>query len=796
MREKRAKRAKQITAGLLAGIMILIFAACGKEENTGGKGEDGNGGGSGTQDTGGWTDDGDYVYVPKFYDLSQAAEADTEWYSSVAFDKDRLYYIYTYYAEDSHVDWRYMDAVNPEAEPVVVEDLLKYEEWDENGATHVGCAAVCGDGGTVLMLQTSPWISADGTKEEQARLKKETITRIKRLTEDGKEVFDTDITEYLRSDMGGTYPLRLFTDKEGNIYVSNDETRVWVFDKEGNHKTDIDLSNVGGYIAAVNILPDGRLGVLHESNGTQLEVYDSNTGQLAETYGNLPSNCLNSNLEEGFDGGVLINGNGSLYEYSIEKMEYRELIKWMDYDINSEDIQQVKVLADGRIAAFSSNWNRDENSLIVMERTQGSQAEEKKVLTLGCMGVTSIMQEAVVTFNKTSDEYKIEIRDYGEGIDYSVESAYGDAKMLLYNEILAGNVPDMFLAGDIDIRLFTEKGLIEDLSPYLENSTVIGRDDLFASILNAYTMNQTLCAIPAYFSIQTLAGRTSEVGTESGWTLEEMVAFAKEHPEALIMPNATNVSVLSACMMFDFESWVDRETGECFFDTPEFKAVMEFANRYPAQAGAGLPNERQQISEHTALLYPLMLSNIQSWQFAAAMFNEPITAIGYPSAYANGVRVFGFDAVCISAASENKEAAWSFIEILLSEKVQEDERKWNFPIRISSFDKELAELMEPEYMYDENGEVMLDKDGNPIERSGPVYRFGDDYEISVSAVTQEEADGIRKVISQVDGVYMYDGGMMEIVLEEIAPYFAGQKSADEAADIIQSRVQLYLNESK
>ena len=63
-------------------------------------------------------------------------------------------------------------------------------------------------------------------------------------------------------------------------------------------------------------------------------------------------------------------------------------------------------------------------------------------------------------------------------------------------------------------------------------------------------------------------------------------------------------------------------------------------------------------------------------------------------------------------------------------------------------------------------------------------------------VTQEEADGIRQVISRIDGMYDENNILMEIILEEIEPYFAGQKSVDEAADIIQNRVQLYLNESR
>lgn len=798
------KRIKRITAGLLAGIMVFLLAACGKEEgNKGGESgtnsenSESSGGAGGTQNTGGKTDDGDYVYVPRFYDLPVDTEADSARYGSVSLEGSRLYCVYTV-LKDGKIsnNWCYVDMNNPDAAPVVLMDLTEYAAWTEDSATDVVMAAADKDGGTILLLQISPLVPMDATDEELARQQRDTAYSIKKLAEDGTEIFDSDVTEYLKMDMNNTYPQQMFADEEGNIYISNGASYVWVFDKEGNHVMDIDLSRIQGYVAAVNILPDGRLGVAHQGNGMQIEVFNPDTRQFSETYTNLPSNCYNSNMAAGPNGGVLLNGNSSLYEYSLETQEYTELIKWMDCDLNSNNIRDIATLEDGRIAVYSSDWSAGTDSLILLERMPASEVTEKETLTLGCMNLTSNLQAAVVEFNKESDKYKIEIKNYGESVDYSVENAYEDARTLFYNDILTGKAPDMFLAEDIDMKLFAVKGLIEDLSPYLDGSTVVQRGDLFETILNAYTINGTLCAIPRSFSVQTLAGRTSEVGTESGWTLQEMIAFAEAHPDILIQPYASKMQVLSLCMMFDFDSWVNWETGECSFDTPEFKAVLEFANRYPAQADESLPSAQQQIMEHTALLHDFGLNDPRSWQLERIMFGEPITAIGYPSAHSNGVLAFGDCAVCISTASPNKEAAWSFIETLLTEEAQDDEMIFNFPVRVSAFEKRLAEAMVPEYMYDENGEPLLDENGNPKEVSRYSYGWQDGLVIEVYAVTQEEADGIRHVISQIDGIYSYDRNMVGIILEEIAPYFEGQKSVDEVAGIIQSRVQLYINESR
>jgi len=38
--------------------------------------------------------------------------------------------------------------------------------------------------------------------------------------------------------------------------------------------------------------------------------------------------------------------------------------------------------------------------------------------------------------------------------------------------------------------------------------------------------------------------------------------------------------------------------------------------------------------------------------------------------------------------------------------------------------------------------------------------------------------------------------MMEIITEETSAYFEGQKTAEETADIIQNRIQVYVNENR
>ena len=105
---------KRITAVLLAGTMALGLAACGSGGNGGGNSENdssagSNSSGSGAQNTGGKEDSGDYVYVPRYYDLPVDAESSYSWFGSVAFEGDRLYYVHSFSKDGtSNSNWCYI----------------------------------------------------------------------------------------------------------------------------------------------------------------------------------------------------------------------------------------------------------------------------------------------------------------------------------------------------------------------------------------------------------------------------------------------------------------------------------------------------------------------------------------------------------------------------------------------------------------------------------------------------------------------------------------------------------------
>ena len=62
--------------------------------------------------------------------------------------------------------------------------------------------------------------------------------------------------------------------------------------------------------------------------------------------------------------------------------------------------------------------------------------------------------------------------------------------------------------------------------------------------------------------------------------------------------------------------------------------------------------------------------------------------------------------------------------------------------------------------------------------------------------SQAQYDQIMELYNAVTTVYTEDNALWEIISEQAQPYFAGDKSVDETAKLIQSRAEIYVNERK
>ena len=405
---------------------------------------------------------------------------------------------------------------------------------------------------------------------------------------------------------------------------------------------------------------------------------------------------------------------------------------------------------------------------------------------MATMWMSSELRSAVINFNKTNPDYRIQVQDYS---DFNTEDDYEAGLTKLNTEIITGKVPDIMEVSQLPVRQYEAKGLLEDLYPYIDADSELSRDDLVAGVLNALSVDGKLYQACANFSIFTVIGATPVVGEQMGWTMDELNQVLAAHPNARAFANVDRNSLLYYMSMLSLSDYVNWHTGECSFDSPGFVKLLEFANSFPDSIEWNedeYVDDSTLIMEGSVLLYPTGLYDFESYQMYKAMFGGEITYKGFPAEQGCG-SVFSVNSGwAISSKSQHKDGAWQFVRTLLTEEYQENNYAWAFPINKNSLDKMIEKAMTPE--------TTTDEEGNVVEVSKGSWGWGPDLEVEIKAATQADIDQIMELIDAIDATMNYDMSLMEIVQEEAATYFAGQKSAQETAANIQNRVSLYVNE--
>ena len=222
----------------------------------------------------------------------------------------------------------------------------------------------------------------------------------------------------------------------------------------------------------------------------------------------------------------------------------------------------------------------------------------------------------------------------------------------------------------------------------------------------------------------------------------------------------------------------------------------------------------------------------------SVFYTEDVTPIGLPSMTGNGSVITVTDMnFAISTKSPVIEGAWSFVRYFLTEEYQ-DTLAYTFPLRVESLEKladrtveqQQKEKEEWEKWQQEGNDYLIDDDmvvmpyaettASVEPEAVPETEETEDEIISADTdapilgggmigmpnpfpqeqfrvfLTEEMADELVAFLKTLNHVQRYNVPVNNIIKEEAAQYFAGQKSLDDTVRIIQNRVSTYVAERR
>ena len=609
-------------------------------------------------------------------------------------------------------------------------------------------------------------------------------------TTDGMEVYNADFSQKLFEETGDN-------NINNVVRTANGDIAVVLWDESGNF-------NVKPFDTAKKAFSEGKK--LSMSTVYFNETFTGNSDY--DFFGSDESGILGVNAKDG---------------------TVTRVLSWLDSDLSPDSIGHVAAMENGDFLLYNQNWETNSSELIRLVKTENDPSKEKKIITLATLNMDSEMRTLSSDFNKNSSEYRIKVTDYSE---YNTGDDYTAGITKLNTEIIAGRVPDIIAVGYfMPIDQYAAKGILEDLTPYIERD--LGKDalvdDFFKTLRDD---NGKLYEAYSAFTMQTLVGLRSVVGDEADWSFKKLQEAFATLPEgaSIVGDYYSRSSALYMFLYSNMDKFVNWETGKCTFDSQDFIDLLETVKTFPADEDIkSNDGETAYVSDQVKVLTgKQLLSNANAYSltdFRANTFyaygKDDISFVGYPgTGAAFSAAGMGY---AISAKSENKEAAWQFVSRILTEDYQNGQNKYGyyngFPTNEAVFDKMMEAEATP--TFDENAVISstyvvgnngTSSDGGLGERepyySGATndkgvheqpkttYGFGGDITVEVYAMTEQEKEVVLDLLKNTTTFMRYDSSLSDIINEEIQPFFKGEKSAADAAKMIQSRATIYVNEQK
>ncbi|MFA9465225.1 MAG: ABC transporter substrate-binding protein [Velocimicrobium sp.] len=715
--------------------------------------------------------DKDHVYHADYYDLPEGMTN----INTMKVVNDRIYI--DGYNETNNYTYE-VCSMNADGSDVKV----IFKQDDKGQDSNISNFAIDQEGN--LYFFKSQYITDDSDPENIQSSSKYSLVKV---DGEGKELLSVELKE--KEDF---YPSSMLVDGKGNIFLLANES-LEIYDKDGKQLNSIDTSN--SYVDSAFLTQGGNVMLTQytqDYSSKEVKEYDEQTKKFSDPI-TIGENLNNYTFYQATGYDLFMKDSTDLYGFDMTSGEKTKLVNWIDSDINGSYVNYISGLSDGKLVCVTNNYMKNTSELAVLTKVEPKDVVDKTVLTLATV-YDMDLSPVIIEFNKKSEKYRITLKDYSV---YNTDDDYTAGSQKLNTDIISGDVPDILCVNDASsFEGFSSKGLFLDFNELIEKDETFNKSDYLENIFQAFESNGKLYSMVPSFYVFTILAKTSDVGSEMGWTMDDMDALVASKPKGTkIMTDTIKSTILSYGNYMCMDEYVDWEKGTCNFDNPEFIRLLEFANEFPESYddnGEGGKYSETRSDEDGDLAYRtgktlLMINNVSDFsefhRIQKATFGEDVTFVGFPNASKNGSAISPMLQLAISSKSSSKDAAWEFVKTFFEDDYQ-NSNSYLWPVKLSAIEKKKEEAQKVETYTDENGKEV------PYDETYTV----NGKEEKLGTVTDEECEKVMTFLKSLNQVMRYDEKIYTIMDEETGAYFAGQKSAEETAKLVQNRVNTYLNE--
>lgn len=401
-------------------------------------------------------------------------------------------------------------------------------------------------------------------------------------------------------------------------------------------------------------------------------------------------------------------------------------------------------------------------------------------ITVSCLFSEEFLSAAAEQFMKKYPDVKVTINAYmdseGSGTGAMPVEEY---QTYLNTKIMTGKAEDILFVNFLPITKYSEMGVFEDLSGYVQAMPEMNNDNFFMNVLQAAKQDSgALYVIPYRVRLNTISLSTAlraEQGDQWG-SLKDMqgVHFTTVLDIAKKLVDETNkknafliqmnaVPYAEYLIKDSLSRFIDVDKKEAHLDTPEYIELIESVK---ALNDAGYFDSDVDFYNVEYYFASTCDFDIQAAYYSLDPKGDTTDCV--PLADADGnVSIMSSTCAALNSASKNKEVAWEFLRYMLSDEVQTLPSQYG----LSANKKGLDAVAQRYYSFYDKG------------NGGAGFGSAEEYK-----------NLLVNWMEQINACDTLDSAIMTLIATENEKYLAGQQTAEDAARRLQRQVEQYFNE--
>lgn len=566
---------------------------------------------------------------------------------------------------------------------------------------------------------------------------------------------------------------QLFASKNGNLYAYSDMpgNGLIVLDSELNVISERE--------------PEGKIYGMYESPDTDdIFWYGAKNGGYG--WWNLENGQALCQVagELSFLGGAAVNANKEfflgdtqgIWRFSSEEKDGIKICDFVHRGYLVEDMMAMTAPTEEELLLLVQM----DSEIMLLQMTETNQVpQNKQQIVLALPSEVPVLRDFIARFNRQSELWEV-VPLYpqveGEGL------AFGEQIQL---EISAGRGPDLIMEGLLDSREYSlvRNGYLQSLDG------ILNEEEYWTPALECGKIDGVLYGIP-YEAYLMLASYSSDVTQgKSQWTLEEMIKAARASDAEILEQGYGGVDIVIYYGLIDNENrqFIDWDKKESHLAEQPFIEFLQFAYDY-RDDGKITSNEVGEAVQEGRIFAVGGAAYLMKLEFLKECFEGKDSNIGYPRTEGNGIYVDA-NMLYLNSNSTVSEGAIEFLKFIASKEIQmryaENESKAKKPNSIS-YGNQLP--IRKDALERQIELKKLEKPAEDLSKMYGVY-------FQHKGLSEDREEVLRFLISHAEPGAWKIEAVMDIVSEELEPFFAGQCSAEEAARKLDNRVQLYLDEN-